>query len=137
MATVHRDLIFPPGWLPGAEFRLTASEVRVRRDGTLRDSGGQRDFVHRFYEGAPDGTSARLPIPQTELRIDVTAVHRITATHVDAKWTAVQFCPAPDQCPWQKVWANVRCWNSWWAELVNPLDTFHDTANKRRRIMTR
>ena len=40
MADAHLDLLLPPGWIPGAYFRLTAG-VRRRRDGSLRANSMQ------------------------------------------------------------------------------------------------
>ena len=120
-ATGHRDLLLPPEWHIGAEFRLTAG-VHRRPDGTLR--ANTRGFVHGMYSGPPDGTQHR-PIPRIQVWFDVTAVHRITGIYFDAKWTAVQFCSAPDRRPWEKVWTNVRREQEWWAESGNPVDRFN------------
>ena len=57
MADAHLDLLLPPGWIPGAYFRLTAG-VRRRRDGSLR--ANTRGFVHRIYDGPPDDGSMQL-----------------------------------------------------------------------------
>ncbi len=112
MADAHLDLMLPPGWIPGSYFRLTAG-VRPRRDGSLR--ANTRGFVHRVYDGPPDGTR-RLHLRRS---FDATAEHRITGIYFDQEWTAVQFCPAPVRRPWEKVWTNVRHRNDWWAEIVN------------------
>ena len=97
MAT-HRDLILPPDWSPGAEFRLTAGVHRCH-DGTLR--ANTRGFVHRMYAGPPDGTP-HWPIPRIQMWFDATAVHRITGIFINEEWTAVQFCREPNR-PWRKV----------------------------------
>ena len=120
MADAHRDLLLPPEWHIGAEFRLTAG-VRRRHDGTLR--ANTHGFVHRIYDGPPYG-SHRLLLRRNQVRFDATAVHRITGIFSNEEWTAVQFCPYPDR-PWTQVWTNVWHWDYWWAELVNPLDRFN------------
>ena len=111
MADAHLDLLLPPGWIPGAYFRLTAG-VRRHRDGSLR--ANTRGFVHRIYAGPPDGTCRR----HLRKSFDATAEHCITGIFFGQEWTAVQFCPAPGR-PWEKVWTNVRHGNDWWAEIVN------------------
>ena len=115
MADAHLDLLLPPGWIPGAYFRLTAG-VRRRRDGSLRANTG--GFVHRVYDGPPDGTH-RLHLRRSQVWFDATAEHRITGIYFDKTWTAVQFCPDPDRRPWEKVWTNVRKRNDWVADIVN------------------
>ena len=115
MADAHRDLLLPPGWIPGARFRLTEG-VRRCDDGALR--ANTHGFVHRIYDGPPDG-SHRLHLRRTQVWFDATAEHRITGIYFDQEWTAVQFCPAPVRRPWVKVWTNVRHRNDWWAEIVN------------------
>ena len=115
MADAHLDLLLPPGWIPGAYFRLTAG-VHRRRDGSLR--ANTRGFVHRIYDGPPDG-SCRPHFRRSQVWFDVTAEHRITGIYFDQEWTAVQFCPAPRRHPDVKLWTNVRHRNHWWAEIVN------------------
>ena len=115
MADAHRDLLLPPGWIPGARFRLTEG-VRRCDDGALR--ANTNGFVHRIYHGPPDG-SPRRHLQIDEVWFDATAKHRITGIYFDKEWTAVQFCPAPDRRPLEKVWTNVRHRNHWWAEIVN------------------
>ena len=116
MADAHLDLLLPPGWIPGAYFRLTAG-VRRRHDGALR-ANTTHGFVHRIYDGPPDG-SHRHHLRSTQVWFDATAAHRITGIYFDQEWTAVQFCPASDRRPWEKVWTNVRRGNQWWAEINN------------------
>ena len=114
MADAHRDFLLPPGWIPGAYFRLTRGVHR--RDGTLRSN--TRGFVHRIYDGHP-GRPARAALQKKDVWFDVTAQHCITGIYFDKKWTAVQFCPDPDRRPLEKVWTNVRKRNDWWADIVN------------------
>ena len=57
MADAHRDLLLPPGWIPGAMFRLTEG-VRRCEDGALRVN--PHGFVHRIYDGPPDDGSMQL-----------------------------------------------------------------------------
>ena len=115
MADAHRDFLLPPGWIPGAMFRLTEGVCRCE-DGALRVN--PHGFVHRIYDGPP-GRPAHRALMKKEVWFDVTAEHCITGIYFDTTWTAVQFCPDPDRRPWEKVWTNVRKRNDWLADIVN------------------
>ena len=95
------DLLHPPGWNIGVEFRFTANP-----DGT------RGRLAHRVYDGPPDGHRRR-HTPPTDLDVDFTQNFTIVAIFVSRKWLAVQFAVRE-----RLVWTNDRKHAAWWAEIV-------------------
>ena len=66
-------------------------------------------YVHNIFSTPPDGNYYRRhPLRQDQVAFDVTAAYIINSIYFDTDVTAVQFHPAYDALPWERVWVTVR-----------------------------